>query len=243
MEQSTRRVPRYLQIAEELRTELLRQPEGTPVATEQALTERFSVSRGTVRQAIALLTQEGVVYRMQGSGTFRAKQNQSGPAFIVEASSIQRIWEVGQARDFSDLSFTTVRAENVVADALQIPHGTKVRRIYRVRTINGRPFAIGIAYARVDILKRMPKHPSLNAMLEMVQEDSHLSLRERRCICSAVSANETDASVLHVVPGTALLQFQFTAMMTGIGPFIIDTFRFVPDYTFCMESCMNPQME
>ena len=242
MEQTERRVPLYLRIAEQLRAELLRQPEGTPVATEQKLMERFSVSRGTIRQAIAVLTQEGIVYRTQGSGTFRAKPNRTGPAFVVEASSIQRIWQDEQARGIAELSYTTVRAKNEVADALHLPHGTKVRRIYRVHTINGRPFVIGVAYARVDLLKRMPKRPTLNAFLERVREDNEMTVCERRCVCSAISANEIDAPVLHVEPGTALLQMQFTASMVGVGPFIIDTFRFVPDYTFCMEACDIQQL-
>jgi GntR family transcriptional regulator of arabinose operon len=38
--------------------------------TEHALIDQFQVSRGTVRHALAELEHEGVVYKIQGSGTF-----------------------------------------------------------------------------------------------------------------------------------------------------------------------------
>lgn len=40
--------------------------------TEYELVERFSVSRQTIRQAIAFLKSEGLVYQVQGSGTYVA---------------------------------------------------------------------------------------------------------------------------------------------------------------------------
>ena len=219
MKETDNKQPLYLQIAETLRAEVLRLPDGAPIETEQALTERFSVSRGTVRQAVLKLVREGLLTRTRGSGTVRAKQNR----------------EIGKMSGYRDLSYTTVRATNAIADALRLPHGTAVRRIYRVRTMDDRPLAVGIAYARTDLLKRMPKHPSHVALMDYMQQERQLPHYDRKCTCSAVAATEADAKALGIAPNTPLLQFQLTASIVGVGPFIIDTFRMIPAYSFCME--------
>lgn len=46
------------------------------IPTEQELADAFRVSRNTVRQAVAILQEEGFVYRRQGSGTYVAKLKQ-----------------------------------------------------------------------------------------------------------------------------------------------------------------------
>lgn len=234
--EKTKRLPLYAQIAETLRTELLRQPDGTSVATERELMERFSVSRGTVRQAIAQLVNEGLVVRMQGSGSFRAGHSRAEIAFAVDASSIEQIRTVGQNSGFRNLSFQTVRATNAIADALALPHGAKVRRIERVRMVDERPVAYGIAYARAELLKSMPKPPTHFALLDLVREKQQLPLCDCKCTCSAVAASETDAEALGIAPGAPLLQFRFSASVAGVGPFLIDTFRMIPDYSFCLEA-------
>src|SRR5204863_6700905 len=61
-------IPRYLQIAEDIRREL--RGEGEQIASEHALCARYKVSRPTVRQALDVLVQEGRIYRHAGRGTF-----------------------------------------------------------------------------------------------------------------------------------------------------------------------------
>ena len=64
-------VPRYLQLAGELREEILadRFANGVQFPTETALCERYDVSRFTVREALKRLQSEGLISRKRGSGT------------------------------------------------------------------------------------------------------------------------------------------------------------------------------
>lgn len=65
-------VPLYLQIRDILRSEILEKPyqEGETFYGEIELAERFQVARGTVRQALAALEQDGFISRERGRGTF-----------------------------------------------------------------------------------------------------------------------------------------------------------------------------
>ena len=64
--------PKYLLVADTLRREIAKGIflDGQTLMTEEELRVRFNVSRQTVRQAIALLEDDGLVDRRRGSGTY-----------------------------------------------------------------------------------------------------------------------------------------------------------------------------
>ncbi|MEU9829965.1 GntR family transcriptional regulator [Streptosporangium sp. NPDC048047] len=62
----------YLQIAEIIRSRITeeRMPAGQPVASEADIRKEFGVARTTARRAVQMLREEGLVYTVQGEGTF-----------------------------------------------------------------------------------------------------------------------------------------------------------------------------
>ena len=64
--------PKYLQVADTLRREIAEGVfrDGQTLMTEEELRLRFDVSRQTIRQAISLLEDDGLVDRRRGSGTY-----------------------------------------------------------------------------------------------------------------------------------------------------------------------------
>ena len=66
----------YHQIKQDLRVKIEPLDPGTKIETEQQLSDHYGVSRGTIRQAINDLASEGLLQKVQGSGTFRS--NNSG---------------------------------------------------------------------------------------------------------------------------------------------------------------------
>ena len=75
VESATRgqREPKYWALKQHLLDLLDSRPPGSPIPTERALATEFTVSRTTVRQALADLTAEGRLHRVQGKGTFAAE--------------------------------------------------------------------------------------------------------------------------------------------------------------------------
>lgn len=72
MEQQTKRIPHYMQIrtfvTDRIHQQLWR--EGDRVPSENDLASQFGVSRITVKNALDNLVKEGLIYRIQGKGTF-----------------------------------------------------------------------------------------------------------------------------------------------------------------------------
>lgn len=66
---------KYIQLAENLKSKILKghYAPGERIPTEPELSKMFSASRYTVRQAVSLLENEGLLQRIQGSGTYVQK--------------------------------------------------------------------------------------------------------------------------------------------------------------------------
>ncbi|MFH8618573.1 GntR family transcriptional regulator [Streptomyces sp. NPDC017979] len=69
--------PPYRQIAAALAEEINRGvlPPGRPVPSEKELVERFGVARNTVRSALAVLREDGLVFTVPSRGTYVRDQS------------------------------------------------------------------------------------------------------------------------------------------------------------------------
>jgi len=218
-------LPQYLRIADELRTRLLPLPLGAPFDTEIDLAEEFGVSRGTIRQAIDILVHEGLLVRMKGRGSFRSQQLPTYSIALVH-SLTSAIREIGSGSEIRDLSITVVPAPPDVADMLNVPHGEKVRRVMRVRIVNGIPFAYGIGYLRLDKVPKFFKRDFKSSLSDLVRNTLNVHIEDRNCECYASAADPTVSDALQVPVGAPVLNLNFLCCGSGREPLLVDMFRF-----------------
>lgn len=144
-------VPLYHQIANDLRRRIASGawPAGTQMPGEEELTQIYGVSRITVRQALAILVQEGLVVRHPGRGSFvREPSITAGPRRLTSFSEEMRAR--GLAPSSKVLDARMVPADDAVAEQLRITPGTPVFRLERLRFGDGQPIGIQVAYIPVD---------------------------------------------------------------------------------------------
>lgn len=229
-------LPQYARIADELRGKLRRLPLGAPFDTEQEIAKEYGVSRGTVRQALAVLEHEGLLMRAQGRGSFRAQPNESPYVIRLERSFSESIRETGLESGLRKLSLTTVPAPAPIADMLNIPRGTKVRRVSRVRMVGGEPFAYGVGYLRTDQVPQFFKRDYRTTLTDLVRNDMHLHIEFHRCEVYAAAADEEIASALSIPLGAPVLKLCFFCAGANNVPILLDTFYFPPTQTMQFES-------
>lgn len=133
-------LPKYYELKRRLREELDGLAPGTAVPAERALSQRFNLSRTTVRQALQELAVEGHVVRLRGRGTFVA------PPKLTQTLQLTSYTEDVQARGLRPsshlLDVSTIAATDELAERLQLPDGAPVLRIERLRLANNEPMAI-----------------------------------------------------------------------------------------------------
>ena len=133
--------PRYRQIAEELRTAITEHSYGPggKLPSEGALAEQYEVSRGTIRQALMLLRQDGLVTSRRG--TRRVVLDDAPVQDFAQMQSFAR-W----ARSIGETPEGRVIRQGWHAPAdpdeqrhLRIDDSARVLRVVRLRLLSGRP--------------------------------------------------------------------------------------------------------
>jgi GntR family transcriptional regulator len=112
---------------------------GALLPGERELAERCSVSRSTVRLALAELTTRRVVERRHGAGTYARR---TAPAQPLDALSFHDDMTRRGLRPTSRLLWCDeIAADDDLAEHLAIPVGDPVRRFARLRLADGEPMA------------------------------------------------------------------------------------------------------
>lgn len=139
--------PLYLQLADAIKTRIAQNiwSLGMMIPSENELAKDFDISVGTVKKALSVLVQEGVLFRRQGKGTFVAS-----PDFSKSFSRFFRYdWQTGEAAETPGskvLSIDVIQPDADVIDRLQIAARQQVFRLKRVRTMQNKPFVIEDIY-------------------------------------------------------------------------------------------------
>lgn len=143
------RTIRYHQISDELRGRILSgaYASGRIVPSESDLSAEFNVSRVTIRKALEILRDEGLVDSRQGFGWFVAGETVRQP--LARLSTIEdQMRDSGASPERRILEFAFEKAPKDVAASL----GTSnVLRVRRVNMADGQPFAIVTVWCPADL--------------------------------------------------------------------------------------------
>ncbi len=129
------RVPRYYALKVRLLELIAELGEGAALPTERELSERYDVSRASVRQAVADLVLDGRLRRRQGSGTFVA-----GPKLVQRLALVS--YTEGLRQQGVDPGRALITLEHLPADEnlareLHIEPGAEVVHLERVLLADG----------------------------------------------------------------------------------------------------------
>ncbi len=118
------RAPRYQQLTAMLAREIRegRYAVGSLLPPEPQLCQRFAVSRHTVREAVRLLCEQGLVSRHQGVGT-RVRATSSQQRYVASLSSLRDLMEYAQQTRLKYLGSRRVDVDDVLARLLRCSEG------------------------------------------------------------------------------------------------------------------------
>ena len=142
--------PAYLHIANTIAAEIgegIYRP-GDQLPTEPQLRTRFGVSPVTVRRAINLLLDRGLVTTTQGKGTFVRSPDLGGAVFHLH--EITDMWADDDSVDVRLLEVRIARAGAQVAQTLEIPLDDPVVCMRRLILRQGVPLVYQVEYVIYD---------------------------------------------------------------------------------------------
>lgn len=159
--------PLYRKVADELRAAIgVREyPVGTLLPTEQELCERFETSRYTVREALRLLAEDGLVERQQGRGTEVTSQHRRA-VFAQSLSSLSQLDTYAEETVLSVDRVMTVVPDDEMAMQLGRAPGREWLLVEGVRrTLDGSTICVTRVFINTEFSELAPELKTLKSAI------------------------------------------------------------------------------
>jgi GntR family transcriptional regulator len=190
-------VPKYHQL-QEILLDLVETELGVdaPIPSERELADRFKLSRMTVRQAIDGLVVDGRLYRVQGRGTFVARQKTD--LQIRLASFTEDMRSRGMRASSRVLAFERIAATPQLARDLEIGVGEHVLRLERLRFADGIPMSVERTHVPERLVPGLLEAGLVGSLYSALQEQYGLVLDWGEQTIEAARPDPADAQLLEI---------------------------------------------
>ena len=204
-------VPLYFQLAQHLEAEIRSGslPVGTRLENEVALARELGLSRPTVRAAFGYLAERGMVARKRGYGTVvtREKLNRD-----VQLTSLHDdLIRAGQQPATKVLRNEVAVASESVAAALELPEGSLVICLERIRFADGEPIALMHNFLPAALVRLNDEALETHGLYEILRA-AGIVLTSATQRMSAKNALAAEARLLDEPRGAALLTMERTVL-------------------------------
>jgi GntR family transcriptional regulator len=214
------KIPLYQQLYEILRGNIIRGDwqVGQMIPPEPELIDRYQVSRTTVRQVLDMLVSEGLIYRQQGRGSFVAQPTlEQGLTRIISFTDDMRNrgLEPGTRVIFSGL----MDAPPEIADSLQVPVGSELVRLERLRLANREPMSIEESYLVHSLFPGILQFDFANNPLrEALEEKYGIRLVRAKQVIRAIQSTPSISHLLSIPPKSPLLFVERVSLSQQFNP-------------------------
>ncbi|WP_372634094.1 GntR family transcriptional regulator [Fodinibius sp.] len=207
MEDITQPIPKYYQIYKKLLKQI-RSGEFQELDrfySDTELVEKYDVSRGTIREAVKLLIQQGYIIREQGKGTFV-----TSPTIEQDSDKLMGFTELMVKHDIEP-SAKVIEREVVDAPLdlkglMDLDDESRMVRIVRIRYGNEEPLIIEQSYFVYELFQPIyDMDLESNSIYELLYKYTDTRLGEARQRITAVNAKKEEAKLLEVDAGAPLL--------------------------------------
>lgn len=223
---------RYLDLADQFRSRIAegRVGPGGALPSEAELATEYGTSRVTVRRALDVLRQEGLVTSRQGAGWFVAFDPVRQP--LGRVTTIEAALEAaGATPGRKILAFGFVGAPAPAASALRTSAGTDVLRVERLNLADDRPFALVVVWVRGDLGADLSRADVEHAPFYDLLPLRGVALGTVHQTIGAEIADGATARSLDAEPGSALLVARRVTCDTDGAPVLYSEHRYPADRT------------
>jgi len=211
-------VPLYYQLTEELRENIENGewPPNSLIPSETELCEKYKVSRGTVRQALSQLVQEGLLYRKQGKGTFVAepKITQQLNRFYSFAQDMR---EKGLKPSSLLLQKEKILPDSYIKNILGLKEEEMVYKIMRLRLADEEPLILETSYLVGELFPDLDKEDVEKVPLYgIILKKYRIKITRAKETFEPILIDEFEAKKLKIPVGSPALLVKRVTYTAGI---------------------------
>jgi len=208
-------IPIYFQLEMEIKEIVKGLNPGDPISSEREFSEKYDISRMTVRQAINNLVNEGILVRKRGKGTFVAEQKVEQPL-----SGLTSFSEDMRSRGLKPLtkilSFQQINSDKSIAAKLKIAEGVPVYEVSRLRLADESPMALEISYLPANIITDLTEDTVYASLYEYIENELNLQISHATQTLESSLAQKSECSILQIEEGDPVLLIErFSYLQNG----------------------------
>jgi GntR family transcriptional regulator len=200
-------IPLYYQLKEKL-TQIILQGELVPGAllpSERELSDRYGISRMTVRQALGEMVKEGLLVREQGKGTFVAEPK-IDQALLRLTSFSEDMRSRGMTPDSRVRAVYIQEASAVITAALRLQEKQDVIVFERVRLADGKPMAFEVSHLPLSLLPGIEQEELHTVSLyKLLEEKYGITIQYARQTIEVGLSKGTESDALGLPNGSPVL--------------------------------------
>lgn len=213
--------PLYYQLADLLRKKIKKKilKPGDPIPSESELIIDSSISRGTVRQALQILTMEGLIERYPGRGSFVSHPKIDQDASRVIGFYTQAMLEAGKIPSAKILDVKEISASKIIRSKLKLNHKERIVNIKRLRSANDVPLAIESTNFINDVGRKLLNEDLRDSIYGILQDKyGYVIFRSENSIRASIADSET-ASIFGINKNSAIFVIHRLVFLDDGNPF------------------------
>lgn len=212
-----RRQPLYDQLVDILTDKIEHEYRpGDLLPSERELSDRYGLSRTTVRLALQELERLGLLIRQHGRGTFVADRSAQTTNLSQAYSFSEQMRSMGREPSTTILEFSVIEADKNLAEHMGTRIGERLYKIKRLRSADDMPMMVERSYLPVRKFMTL-KRPMLEkkALYDIVEQDfrEKIGVAEEEFFASI--ARPADAHLLDISEGAPVLDLIRTTYNTS----------------------------
>jgi GntR family transcriptional regulator len=225
----------YIEIIEFLMQDIKsgQYPPGSRLPSEDQLAREFSVSRVTLREALRVLEDDGVIIRRHGSGTFVLEKKAVPVHIISSIVSTSAIFKKAGLEDhFIKVGIKKIPADQRIAEKLQIFSGEKIWEVERVRTIEGKPAVYSFDYFPASFVpsgKEKKLNEYKHSLYHFLAEVCGKMSDEGECTFKPIMSDKNLSAILKILISTPLMYIETIDFNTKAQPVLYSRSYYVPE--------------
>lgn len=224
-------LPLYVQLEREIRQKLDEEvwPINSRIPSESELGQIYGISRMTVRSVLNRLTEDGLLYRVPGKGTFVAEPKiQSRPS--SRFGMLDQLNQMGYHADAEVMSLAETTASRRVAEYLRLNQGDRVVTSRCRCMVGDTPISYHVSYLPAalfpDFVYRGQFH---HQVIDTIQIEYRHTIKHHTEILQVRSASPEDSELLEVKVNAPLLMLDTIYYSTDDVPLDYSTIVFRGD--------------
>ncbi len=193
-------------------------PPGTKIPSESYLSKKYGLSTMTVRQAIGVLSEQGILERVHGSGTFVKRLK-----FVEALFDLNGLRDIFQDQEHNQVKVLDIRLERSdpeTAEKLQLPPKARVILIRRLLLRDGVPVVILEGRIRCDPLRPLVETElGLGPLSDLFSSVGGASAKKGELSLRPVVLGEEDAALLDRPVGSPTFRLEYLVYDFEDAPF------------------------